>query len=124
MPKGGKMALERWDIVAVPAFVLGLPEDRFEMQFGVVVSARAALKGAERYWIVQIPNPAPGALIEGDLEIPYLTQILPPRPVVIRTSSIFAAHYMDLDDQPIVSLQSQYRRQIMNQIDKFMPRRP
>ncbi len=116
------MSFERWDIIAVPAFVLGLPDEDYD-HYGVVISSRATLEGAGRYWILQIPNPAPLTLVDGDIEVPYLGQILPPKPAVVRTSSIFAAHYLDLDDEPITQLLKEFRRPVMAYIDRFLPRR-
>lgn len=119
------MAFERWDVVAVPSFILGLPED-IPTQFGVVISAPIARETTERYWVLQIPNPAPAGRLEGDIEVPYLGAMLPPTPAVIRTSSIFAAHWQDLEGEPALArisiLSKEFRKPVMAAVNRFLPR--
>lgn len=116
------MAFTQWDIVTVPSFVLGLGEN--PDQFGVIISSEVLRTEAERYWIIQIPNPGPRNLIYGDIEVPQLAGLLPSRPVVVRTSTIFAAHYLDLEDQNqvITELPKKYRKDVMSFVQKFIPR--
>ncbi len=115
------MPLKQWDVVTVPAYLLGLSPETQD-QFGVVISAEATRTGAERHWILQIPNPSPATLVAGDMEVAQLRAFLPVRPAILRTSSIFAAHELDLEDTPLTELPKQYRKEVMGHMNTFLPR--
>ncbi|MGF1454150.1 MAG: hypothetical protein ACFB6R_02100 [Alphaproteobacteria bacterium] len=116
------MALDRWDIIAVPSQLLGLPEDRPD-PFGVVISSTVTRDHADRLWMLLIPNPGPKQNVYGDVPAPQLSRVIPARPPVIRTSTVFTVLRRDVGDQAIAQVSLDHQRQVLRFLDMFLPRR-
>lgn len=115
------MDYKKWDIVQVSHELLGLPS-RWPDQFGVVISSNALLDEADRYWILQVPVPAPDEPAKSDIVIPERAALIPTDKFIVRTHTIFAVHKDDLEGPAISSLPAKYYRETMNWVNTFLPR--
>ncbi len=116
------MAIDRWDVIAIPPAAIGF-DAREPEQYGVVVSSTETRDQADRLWTLFIPNPGPRKIVHGDVQAPYLHQVIAARPAVIRCSVIFTVRKQDVQDQPLAQLSLDSQRNVMRYIDSFLPRR-
>jgi hypothetical protein len=115
------MNYKQWDVVKVEGFLLGLPDGSPD-QFGVVISTPNLVKDAQRYWILQVPDPVPDASLPGDIEIERLHAVIPAERFVIRTHTIFTIHEMDLEGPAASHLPEKYRKGVMKSVKSYLPR--